>query len=73
MKELEKEDPKSLMNFIRMNRSSLCNLLDRFSQSTQISSSSFAIFSIPGRLISWYYMPERCALICQTRRFDLRK
>ena len=24
-------------------------------------------------VISWYHMPERCALIRQTRRFDLRE
>ena len=24
-------------------------------------------------VISWYHMPERCALIRQARRFDLRE
>ena len=31
MRELDDEDPKGLMNFIRMNRSSFCDLLDKVS------------------------------------------
>ena len=31
MKELDDEDPKCLNNFIRMNRSSFCDLLDKVS------------------------------------------
>ena len=31
MKELDDEDPKGLNNFIRMNRSSFCDLLDKVS------------------------------------------